>query len=90
MYLRLTRQMLPLRVFSISDFSLCILTKYPVKIETIQMDRPLCNQKGHRFPNNGVCMYLFLRVAFILANSEDPDEMPQNVAFHLSLHCLRK
>ena len=23
-----------------------------------------------------------------LANSEDPDEMPQNVAFHLGLHCL--
>ena len=24
----------------------------------------------------------------ILANSEDPDEMPHNVAFHLGLHCL--
>ena len=23
-----------------------------------------------------------------LANSEDPDEMRQNVAFHLGLHCL--
>ena len=23
-----------------------------------------------------------------LANSEDPDEMPHNVAFHLDLHCL--
>ena len=23
-----------------------------------------------------------------LANSEDPDEMPHNVAFHLGLHCL--
>ena len=22
------------------------------------------------------------------ASSEDPDEMPQNVAFHLGLHCL--
>ena len=22
------------------------------------------------------------------ANSEDPDEMPQNVAFHQGLHCL--
>ena len=27
---------------------------------------------------------------FILANSEDPDEMPHNVAFHLGLHCLPK
>ena len=25
-----------------------------------------------------------------LANSEDPDEMPLNVAFHQSLHCLLK
>ena len=24
----------------------------------------------------------------ILANSEDPDEMPQKVAFHQGLHCL--
>ena len=23
-----------------------------------------------------------------LANSEDPDEMPHNVAFHQGLHCL--
>ena len=26
----------------------------------------------------------------ILANSEDPDEMPQYAAFHLGLHCLSK
>ena len=25
-----------------------------------------------------------------LANSEDPDEMLQNAAFHLGLHCLLK
>ena len=25
-----------------------------------------------------------------LANSEDPDEMPHNVAFHQGLHCLPK
>ena len=72
------------------DFTLCILTKSPIKIETIQMGRPLCIRKGHSFPNNDVYMYLFLKIAFISANSKDPDEMPQNVAFHLSLHCLRK
>ena len=26
----------------------------------------------------------------ILANNVDPDEMPQNVAFHQGLHCLPK
>ena len=25
-----------------------------------------------------------------LANSEDPDEMPHNVAFHQGLHCLQR
>ena len=27
---------------------------------------------------------------FILANSEDPNEMPHDAAFHLGLHCLPK
>ena len=27
---------------------------------------------------------------FVLENSEDPDEMPSYMAFHLSLHCLPK
>ena len=26
--------------------------------------------------------------AYTLANSEEPDEMPHNVAFHQGLHCL--
>ena len=30
------------------------------------------------------------RTQHTLANSEDQDEMPQNVAFHLGLHCLSK
>ena len=25
-----------------------------------------------------------------LANSEDPDEMPQKAAFHQGLHCLQR
>ena len=28
------------------------------------------------------------KIYFVLANSADPDEMPQYVAFHLGLHCL--
>ena len=31
-----------------------------------------------------------LKIAFILANSADPDEMPPYVAFHLGLHCSPK
>ena len=36
-------------------------------------------------------MYTYILVAedyFTLANSADPDKMPQNVAFHLDLPCL--
>ena len=31
-----------------------------------------------------------LKIAFILANSADPDEMLPLAAFHLGLHCLQK
>ena len=33
---------------------------------------------------------LFLNVVLIFANSADPDEMQQYVAFHLGLHSLPK
>ena len=33
-------------------------------------------------------IFLSLMNIFFLANSEDPDEMPHLVAFHLSLHCF--
>ena len=31
-----------------------------------------------------------LKYPFTLAKSEDPDEMPQNAAFHQGLHCMLK
>ena len=33
-------------------------------------------------------MFLCLMTAFMLANSADPDEMPQDAAFYLGLHCF--
>ena len=33
---------------------------------------------------------LYLKIVFVLANSEEPDAMPHFVAFHLSCHCLPK
>ena len=32
-------------------------------------------------------VFMFLKFVFIFANSDDPDEMPHSVAFHLGLHC---
>ena len=37
-----------------------------------------------------ICMYMYMKIDFILANSPDPDEMWHNVAFHVGLHCLLK
>ena len=34
--------------------------------------------------------FLSLKVILFLANSADPDEIPHDAAFHLSLHCLPK
>ena len=31
-----------------------------------------------------------LMLVFILANSADPDEIPQSVSVHVGLHCLPK
>ena len=42
----------------------------------------------YNFLKNGV--FLPLEIVLILANSEDPDEMQHNAAFHLGLHCLTK
>ena len=46
--------------------------------------------RGHRLEFRSYDVLRSLDIVFILANSKDPDEMPQNVAFHLCLHCLPK
>ena len=35
-----------------------------------------------------LCCIFVPEELFILANSEDPDEMPHNAAFHQGPHCL--
>ena len=35
-----------------------------------------------------LALYILVTRKCIFANSEDPDVMPQNAAFHLGLHCL--
>ena len=37
------------------------------------------------------CVFVLLKINFIIANSGDPDKMlPYYAAFHLGLHCLQK
>ena len=35
-------------------------------------------------------IFITIFILVTLANSEDPDEMPHNVAFHQGLHCLQR
>ena len=44
------------------------------------------NISGNRL--KGTSRYRYYNYLYIFANSEDPDEMPHNVAFHQGLHCL--
>ena len=66
------------------------LTDYPINTYTTSINSPFCILRGcsHNYYKNFV--FLSLKIKFILANSEGPDEMPQIAAFHLGLHCLRK
>ena len=36
----------------------------------------------------GYVIFLFLNIDFVLANSAEPDEKPQNAAFQPGLYCL--
>ena len=42
--------------------------------------------RGHRLYIFKLIIFLSLKIIFALANSADPDEMPDHVAFHLGLH----
>ena len=57
---------------------------YPIHIETKSMDLSILYFKG--FLNSNI--FQALKIAFILANSVDPDEMPHYAAFHQGFHCL--
>ena len=41
----------------------------------------------HSVTLNPLCFFC-LKICFAYTNSVDPDEMPQNAAFHQGLHCL--
>ena len=67
--------------------SLCILMDFLIHINTISMGLPILYFNGHRKKLNHYVL-LSLKVALILANNEDPNEMQHYAAFHLVLQCL--
>ena len=56
---------------------------FPIHIDTISVDLFFLHLKGSQVKKS-------LKIVFVLANSADPDKMPQYVAFHLDLLCLLK
>ena len=46
------------------------------------------HSKSNPLPTEPLCSYTGKPYTSAFTNSEDPDEMPQNVAFNQDLHCL--
>ena len=72
-----------------SVLTLFILMNFPVHIDTISMDLLilyLWESQGQI--SKFLYISLSLKIAYILANSADPDEMPPKATFHLVRHCL--
>ena len=57
-----------------------------IKLQTIQSGWSIVFLRGNMLFLKNV----FFKTDFVLANRPDPDEMPHDAAFHLSLHCLQK
>ena len=60
---------------------------FPILIETIPMELPMCILKGCRSSTIKWCISVSI---FLLANNADPDKMPHYAVFHLSVHWLPK
>ena len=74
------------------SLTLCIPMDFPIQIYTIRMGVFIIYFKGSQVEifKKDVHFSPCLKIVFILANSEDPDEMLHFAAFHLGLHCLQK
>ena len=66
--------------------ALFLVAKTPVSLN----HNGLPNIEGYRLDNSGnyLTIYLLPSDSYIEANSEGPEEMPHNAAFHQGLHCL--
>ena len=60
--------------------------EFPIKFDTFKSGWSIVYIEGSQV----IIVFLSLKIDFVLANSADPDEMPQFVAFHLGLHCFPK
>ena len=74
---------------SSNQLNLCILMDSSFWFYTINLGQSIVHIKG--CPVIIKKIYSFVkRSFFFFTNSVEPDEMQQNAAFHLGLHCLQK
>ena len=61
-----------------------------MSLKMVQLDNPECRkhevENSHRSQGGHVLFYFCWKI--LLANNEDPDQMPHYVASDLGLHCL--
>ena len=67
------------------SLTLCVSMEFPIKLDTVKSGWSIVYAEGSKN-----IIFLSLKINFILANSADPDEMPNYAAFHLGAHCLPK
>ena len=61
------------------NLTLCFLMCFPIHIDTIVWNYPLCTLRG---------LHLSMKIVLIRTNNADPDEMQHYAEFHPCLHCL--
>ena len=76
----------------VDEFIHCILMDFPIQVNTMRMGLSVIYLKWSQVKLFKIINYELqsLKILFILANSEDSDEMPRIAAFHLGPHCLQK
>ena len=78
--------------FSVQNgLTLNALKDYSFWFDTINLGWSIAYKVGSKVINpKNKNVFLSMKMAFVLANSVDPDEMLQYAAFHLGLHCFSK
>ena len=64
--------------------------EFSIKLNTIKSGWSIVYNEGLQVIISKKMLLFTLKIHFVLANSEDLDEIPHNAAFHLGLQCLPK
>ena len=82
LYIKLNENSISLSLFRQMEFS--------IKLHTKKSGLSITYMEGSQVIIVKKILYYSLKINFVLANSDNPDEMVHKVAFYLGLHCLPK